>query len=55
MVSCLMGMLYPFSLVKQLRDVWPGGLATHFAHNFWMVFEEGLEGWYGRWRNTQWR
>ena len=36
-----MGILYPFSLVKQLMDGWPGGLATCFAHNFWMVFEEG--------------
>jgi hypothetical protein len=44
MVRRLMGMLYPFSLVRQLRVGWLGGLATHSVHIFWMVFEEGLEG-----------
>ncbi len=37
MVSCLMGMLYPFSLVRQWRGGWFGGLATCFVHIFWMV------------------
>ena len=53
MVSFLMGMLYPFSLVRQCRGGWYGGLATFFVHIFWMVFEEGLEGWYGRCRNIR--
>jgi len=36
-----MGMLYPCSLVKLLRDGWRRGLATRFAHSFWMVFRRG--------------
>ena len=30
-----------------------GGIGDPFCPHFLDAFEEGLEGWYGRWRNTR--
>ncbi len=52
-VSHSMGTLYPCWLVKQCKGVWPLWVATTSCQSFWIDLDEGLAGWYGRWRNMQ--